>query len=261
MVHGFLAHARCFAFVAPLLANDFHVTALDLSGMGDSGRRSSYETATRARELMALLRHLGMTEHETKPFIVSHSYGGTIGLEAMEHHGADLGGLVICDMMVMRPKLLDAYYNNMQEHRRARPPTLYPDLATAMGRYRLMPPQICANRYLMQYMAYHSLREETGGWAWKFDPLILEGDARDQTWWGERSQKIASLAGKKAILHGQESLLFNDDSAAYLRELGAQDLSIFALPGAHHHLMLDEPVAFAETLRTILQGWIKEDKL
>ena len=198
MVHGFLAHARCFAFVAPLLANDFHVTALDLSGMGDSGRRSSYETATRARELMALLRHLGMTEHETKPFIVSHSYGGTIGLEAMEHHGADLGGLVICDMMVMRPKLLDAYYSTMQEHRRARPPTLYPDLATAMGRYRLMPPQICANRYLMQYMAYHSLREETEGWAWKFDPLILEGDARDQTWWGGAFSTDRLSCGEKS---------------------------------------------------------------
>ena len=39
-----------------------------------------------------------------------------------------------------------------------------------MGRYRLAPPQECDNRYLMDYMAYHSLKEIEGGWSWKFDP-------------------------------------------------------------------------------------------
>ena len=36
LMHGFLAHARCMAFIAPFLAEQYHVVAYDLSGMGDS---------------------------------------------------------------------------------------------------------------------------------------------------------------------------------------------------------------------------------
>ena len=39
MTHGFLAHARCFAFIAPYLAEDYDVVAFDLAGMGDSEMR------------------------------------------------------------------------------------------------------------------------------------------------------------------------------------------------------------------------------
>ena len=41
-VHGRMSHARCWAFVAPLLARRFHCVAFDLSGMGDSGHRDTY---------------------------------------------------------------------------------------------------------------------------------------------------------------------------------------------------------------------------
>ena len=41
LMHGFLAHARCFAFIAPFLAEHYHVVAYDLSGMGDSEARAS----------------------------------------------------------------------------------------------------------------------------------------------------------------------------------------------------------------------------
>ena len=49
LMHGFLAHARCMAFIAPFLAEQYHVVAYDLSGMGDSGVRSSYPDAVRAQ--------------------------------------------------------------------------------------------------------------------------------------------------------------------------------------------------------------------
>ena len=52
-MHGFLAHARCMAFIAPFLAEQHHVVAYDLSGMGDSGVRSSYPDAIRAQEVVA----------------------------------------------------------------------------------------------------------------------------------------------------------------------------------------------------------------
>ena len=66
---------------------------------------------------------------------------------------------------------------------------------------------------------------------------------------------IAATPGRKAIVYGQGSLLFDDDSAAYVRECGAADVPIVGIPRARHHLMLDEPIAFVSVLRTILAQW------
>ena len=51
MTHGFLAHARCFAFIAPYLAEDYDVVAFDLAGMGDSEMRGVADIAARERNL------------------------------------------------------------------------------------------------------------------------------------------------------------------------------------------------------------------
>ena len=255
MTHGFLAHARCFAFIAPFLARDFHVAAFDLSGMGDSGTRPSYDSPTRARELFAIADHLGMIGGE--PFIVAHSYGGAIGLEAMELFGDSFGGLVVCDMMVMRPEKLALFHKDRVKAMRGRkrPNWLYPDLPTAMARYRLAPPQSCDNRYLMDYMAHHSLKKAEGGWTWKFDPGIFRSDDRGESWWGDQARRLARLASRRAILYGERSMMFTKDSADYLREEGAPPFPILAVPHANHHLMLDQPLAFATALRAILTVW------
>ena len=50
MTHGFLAHARCFAFIAPFFAQDYDIVAFDLAGMGDSEMRGSADTAARGKE-------------------------------------------------------------------------------------------------------------------------------------------------------------------------------------------------------------------
>ena len=120
MIHGFLAHARCFAFIAPFLARDFHVAALDFSGMGDSGTRSSYDIPMRAREIFAIADHLGMIGGKASPFLIAHSYGGAVGLEAMERFGSAFGGLVVCDMMVMRPDKLAFFHQERAKAMRGR---------------------------------------------------------------------------------------------------------------------------------------------
>jgi len=43
LVHGNGAHAYWWSFIAPFLAREYNVAALDLSGMGDSGHRSEYQ--------------------------------------------------------------------------------------------------------------------------------------------------------------------------------------------------------------------------
>ena len=75
LLHGGRAHARCFAFVAPLLAKQFHVVAYDMSGLGDSGRREEYSHELHAREVLAVALATGMLDGGRKPFLAGHSRG------------------------------------------------------------------------------------------------------------------------------------------------------------------------------------------
>ena len=53
LVHGNAAHAYWWSFIAPFLARDYNVAAMDLSGMGDSDWRASYSMDMFVREQLA----------------------------------------------------------------------------------------------------------------------------------------------------------------------------------------------------------------
>ena len=263
MAHGFLAHARCFAFIAPLLADEFHLVAYDLSGMGDSGARESYPDDVRAAEMLAVAQATGMTDHECPPFVATHSFGSSIGIKACNNHAEAFGGLAVCDFMMMRPQAMRAHMGQSRMRSRVsnnRPNKVYPTLEIALSRYRLAPEQPCNNDFLLQYMAYHSLKEVDGGWSWKFDTSIFSSDNREIDWWETHPQNFVNLPGRKAIIHGAESILFTSDSAAYIQEISDRPVPIISIANAQHHLMLDQPIAFAAALRSVLTMWDSEDR-
>lgn len=256
LLHGFLAHSRCFAFIAPLLANDFYVVAYDFSGMGDSGSRETYPDQVRLQELLDVARGTGLFDSGFKPAIIAHSYGGSVGLLAMEAHHEDFCGLVICDLMTLRPERLIAHAKEgggpPGSQDPTRPNRIYPDYETAKGRYVLSPQQKVNEPYLFDYMAYHSLKQVEGGWTWKFSPSVFErspGQAERMLTLGKR---IADAPGNIVIVYGEESELFDADSAEWVRESGGGHIPMIGIPDARHHLMLDQPVAFACVLKTIL---------
>lgn len=99
-----------------------------------------------------------------------------------------------------------------------------------------------------------SLRREGEEWTWKFDPEVFQPDNAGQEW-REMGTRVVATPGRKAIVHGEQSSLFTSDSAAYVRELGGTDIPIIAIPGARHHLMLDQPLGLTAALRAGLQIW------
>lgn len=255
LLHGFLAHARCFAFIAPLLAKDYYVVAYDFSGMGDSGVREEYPDEVRLQELMDVAGETGLFEDGRKPTIIAHSYGGSVGLTAMEQCGEQFSRLVICDLMTLRPERLMAHAKDtgppgsQDPNRKNR---VYPDYETAKGRYVLSPPQKVNEAYLHDYMAYHSLKEVEGGWSWKFHPSVFwrSGDMNERLL--AQGKRIANAPGSIVIVYGEQSVLFDADSADYVRELGGGHIPMISIHDARHHLMLDQPIAFAAVLSTIL---------
>ena len=82
----------------------------------------------------------------------------------------------------------------------------YPDRATAIGRFRLQPPQPCENEYILEYIARHSVMAvDGGGWSWKFDD-----DLHDAVTGGERlPDDYRNLSLKLALIYGADSELFS----------------------------------------------------
>lgn len=263
MTHGFLAHARCFAFIAPFLAGDHYVVAYDLSGMGDSAARPACDTRARGEEMVGLANALGLFDGPAKPVIIGHSFGAAVGLTALAMAGERFAGLILCDLMVLRPEVLEERWRNRRSGPGSgdpdKPQRRYPDYQTARGRYVLAPPQAAGEPFLMDYMAFHSLRQSGDEWTWKFDPEVFR-QLKAGVEWREIGQRVVATTGRKAIVYGEQSVLFTLDSAKYLRELGGTDIPIVAIPEAGHHLMLDQPLALTAALRTILEIWQRADK-
>lgn len=258
MLHGFLAHSRCFAFIAPMLAADYHVVAYDLSGMGDSSARDDYPQEVRVAEALDVASHTGLFDNNKKPTIIAHSYGGMVGLAAINAHQDKFAGLAICDLMVIRPEILKKYADNFRRpgsQNPDKPNRIYPDLESAKKRFVLAPPQSVEQPELLDFMAYHSLKQVEGGWSWKFSPSVYpKEDAADHEW-SKIGEKIVAAQCRVAIIYGRESMLFTPDSADYIRELGGTSIPIIDIPHARHHLMLDQPIAFITALKSTLAFW------
>jgi pimeloyl-ACP methyl ester carboxylesterase len=243
-LHAGGAHARWWSFIAPFLAEDRAVAAIDFSGMGDSGRRENYSSECHVPEIGAVLAHADLGQ---RPIIVGHSFGGFMAMCYGNRHGADLSGMVFVDTP-LRPAV-EAKADPTQAYTRPKP--VHPDLDTILKRFRLGPAQPCGNGYILDYIARHSVTECEGGWTWKFDVAARGASHHDEP----LVDYLTSLACPKALIYGGDSSMVTSDIAAYMRDLFKPGEPIICMPEAHHHLFLDQPLAFVAALRAILSGW------
>ena len=61
-VHGGSAHAHWWTHLAPMFVERYHPVAIDMSGHGDSGRRSDYAFEVWAEEIMAVCAASGIDD-------------------------------------------------------------------------------------------------------------------------------------------------------------------------------------------------------
>ena len=246
LVHGNGAHAHWWDFIAPYFAEHYNVAALTFSGMGESDWRETYDMATFAAEEIAVAEDAGLFEAEVKPIIVAHSFGGFVTLVTGAEHGDRFTGMVIVDSPVNPPER-----PHRGPPRSGRPNRVYTDLASALGRFRLAPPQLCENHYAMDYIARWSLKKADGGWTWKFDPSIwTHFEPNDAP-----GDMLKAAKCRIAIIRGEESDLMPDDVGDYMRKLLGHQVPFISIPHARHHVMLDQPLAFVSALRTLLAEW------
>ncbi|MPZ25624.1 MAG: alpha/beta fold hydrolase [Micromonosporaceae bacterium] len=254
LVHGGAAHAHWWSHVGPLLATGRRVVALDLSGHGDSGWREQYDMATWAAEVLAVVAAAGSSRRPA--VVVGHSMGGLVTMTAAALLGEDIQAAVILDASILHP---DPESYEARRRRVFRRPKVYPDLTTALAHFSLVPRQPVVNPWLLDRVGRDSLRQRPDGWTWKFDPRVFSRrtPARSE----ELAPTLASARCPVAIVTGECSSVVSDSTIANMVALlagaptGTADVPVVQVPAAHHHLMLDQPVATIAALRTLLGVW------
>ena len=242
LIHGMNAHSRWWDFIAPQLLDRYQVAAMDLTGMGDSDYRYEYSSNTYAEEILAVLDD---AKFGTDSIVVAHSFGGYMAVRAANKAPDRFKALVMVDSGIRHPDDPVPEQIWMSGARSK----IYPDKETALNRFRVQPPQPCDNDFLLQYIARNSLMPVDGGWTWKFDEDLLTSltDAE------RKPEEFQALTTTLGVIFGADSELFSRRTLEYMQELIPEPFLIKEIANAQHHLFLDQPQAFVESLLEMCQ--------
>lgn len=243
LVHGGAAHSHWWDHVAPLLADARRVVALDLSGHGDSGwRTDGYTLDGWASEVGAVATLVG------KPTVIGHSLGGLVALKIAMRGGVGLSGVIVLDVVARR---IGADEQARRDRRAGRESPVFATRDEAIAAFRTLPDagpnQITT---ILHHIAAHSLRQTPEGWTLKAERKIFLRDSLPLWTLAETPQRIELVSAE----HG---LLSPDRAAAMAEQLGAQAM-VSELPGAGHHMMIDQPIALTKYLEATLRRWAED---
>ncbi len=244
LLHGFLAHAHWWDFIAPWLAVHYRVIAPDFGGMGDSEHRSDYSHAHFNDEITGLIEATDIAGCSA----IGHSFGGRALLYACAARPE----------LFQRAIVVDSRLGSEADPLRGfdeewRPKKRYPDAESILRRFLLKPVEP-APAAAMQHMARASVRQEGNEWVWKFDENVTRLFQQRRNGPGiNDADVLKDLPTPVDFIYGEESLVVTPARAALLANCLPKVGSVTGIPCSHHHLPVSQPIALLALLRVLLQ--------
>lgn len=262
-VHGNSAHADWWSFIAPFFADDFRVASMSLAGMGASDWRERYSFTDFAEDAEAVCRAVGLYEGGRKPIYVGHSFGGGQVFFAAVRNPERMHAAIMVDTgfgpppeeLAKRQAQMEAIKNIPTTDR---PSRVYPTMEAALLRFRLMPPQPAENAYIADFIARRSLKEVTQadgsrGFTWRFDPNMWAKLDRERAMGGDPTQTF-EITTPMVHIYGAKSRIVEHRKAGAPSPFPPGMVEI-EIPDAHHHIMIDQPLALVAAIRALLAAW------
>lgn len=242
LVHGGLAHAHWWDFLAPLMTDRYRVLALDLRGHGDSSwdEAANYGLSVHATDVLSFIRELdldGVT-------LVGHSFGGQVAITCAAEIEKSLAALVVIDSQI---RIGERAARFMDSLRKLSQP-VYRSFDDAVQRFRLLPVDHQTSPEALRHIACRAVRpQDDGTWTLKFDRRAM---VNTQT--SDLTADLRMLQCPLLVVRGAQSRLV---PASVLDEFtaAAPHAECIAIPRAHHHVMLDQPQALATALGEFLR--------
>ena len=256
LLHGGGAHADWGSPIAPMLAATHRVVAFSLSGSGRSEWRETYGLDLAIAEIIGCAEAAGLFKAKAKPVVLGHSFGGYPTVALAARAGDRFAGAITLDSPIVSEEFRAAQAAKRGPRKEPRPTRVYDTEQEALARFRFQPGQPCENVYYADHIARTSLRRiarENGGepgWTWCFDPTMMRKY--------ERADTVALLGQARcplAVMWGARSVLFRPKLVAYMGQIAPAGTAFIEIPEAHHHVMVDQPLALVAAVRSVLSGW------
>ncbi len=249
--HGMWDHARSFAVLAPLLAQRFHVLALDARGHGDSSWAHAYTWVADLHDIITVLRSLGRPA-----YLLGHSKGG----------GQVTDAACVAPELILKLVNIDGFGPPPMPNPYARAPgelarfldlrrgiarretwRPYPNLDELVERRRAQNPRL--SREWLLYFSFHGARETADGWRWKSDPHMGHGYGPWRPEW--IAVRYSTLRTPMLAIVGSEEDTWGPLPETVLEERlsRVRDVERRTIAGAGHFVHIEKPV---ETARLVL---------
>lgn len=238
LLHGTSANAWWWQPLADEIDDDtFRIVALDQRGHGDSEwvRPAAYSPEAYASDLERFIHAIGLT----RPIVAGHSMGGIATLCFALRYGALARAAIAIDVAVTSTPRRNRFMSRLK----SLPIVTYPDLATALARFRLMPDEGKIDSALLTGIAEHSVaRMGDGRYTLKFDRESFIGsdglDVRDA---------ISRIEIPTLLIRAEMSRIMTAEASANA-EMSNRRVRLVEIPGAHHHVPLECPAALARII-------------
>lgn len=243
LLHGATANAWWWEDFARHMPADLRLMALDHRGHGDSEWVSppAYSPLDYADDVRRLLDFCGLKE----TVIVGHSQGGINALAFIRDHPRAARAVVAVDVALTSSPRRDRFLVRLQNL----PTVVYPDMATAKARFRLMPREGDIPAEVLARVAEHSLkRAAAGGYTFKFDRDSFYGSDGIDVLDAIRRVRVPLL-----LVRGGRSRIMTAEAAQ--RALQSNPLvRLTVIEDAHHHVPIERPAALA----SIVDQFVRE---
>lgn len=233
LLHSLAAHAHWWDWVAPRLARERHVIALDARGHGGSAWAGpgAYGFDDHVADVVAVLDALTWRA----PLVLGHSLGAYVGALLAARHAERVAALVVTDMLTSWSGDLDRFARRQVE----RPAAEFPTRAAAAERFRLAPPDTSAPAARVRHLGEAgAVERHPGVWTQTFDRHVF-GHPPPDPW-----PFLPAVACPTLVVRGEGSTVM--DAAACQRVAATvRRGEAVELAGTYHHLIVEDPDGYA----------------
>jgi pimeloyl-ACP methyl ester carboxylesterase len=237
LLHGGAQTAHSWDEVAPDLARDHHVLALDQRGHGDT--EWAPDGRYRREDFVGDVRRFLDERDWPVATIMALSLGGLNAIAFAATHPARMAGLIVVDVT---PTINETGGKAIAAQLGMRE---FASFEEAVARAQAFNPLRSAENIRMRLG--HALRQTPEGrWAYKFDPRIGSGGLEtdfERLW-----EQVRAIRCPTLLVRGAQSAILSREAAArFVRELPGS--TVVEVPGAGHSVMGDNPSGFLAAVR------------
>jgi pimeloyl-ACP methyl ester carboxylesterase len=240
LLHGIARHAHTFDHIAPDLARDFHVLAVDMRGHGDSGwsPEGAYLVEDYVKDIEGLVRQLGIR----RVTLLGNSTGGRVVQVFAGMHPELVERLIVEDVGPERPQdIADSFARQVRQD--ADGWASEDDLVKQLLSRNQRTPEALVRTY-----AHFGIKKrDDGRYIWKRDPNLVKGFVVTELW-----EPVSRITCPTLYIIGGASRIVPAATQERLKQT-LPSVQIVTIPGAGHYPSEDNTTAFWAVVNPFLK--------